>query len=281
MRYYKKIKATIFGIINELLWLRQSNSLSKSFSGYCKHIPSALDYKRILIIVPHADDELVGCFNLIKQNKESVNLFYLGLTGANCEQKNKTIRQGEFESLCKNINVKCVISEGEIIFELTEFISVYSPDLILLPSYIDWHKEHRDAHYYVERAMENMSQTPQIGLYKISMPLVNNQIDYIIKMNKFDQYEKWETFEKYYKSQSNIPQARFRYEERLYGLLVDGYAAEIFSILNYNDWKRNINKIREPLLEERIKKLKQFINNIELKYKKVGEIVESLENRSE
>jgi len=237
------------------------------------------EYNKILVVVPHADDELIGCYNFIKKNNKKIKLFYCGYLGTKTNYLNKNIRLKEFIGVCDYLNVDFSISQGNLKDELYKEILDYSPDLILLPYYLDWHEEHREVNYLIYAIIKkyNKRLIQKIGCYKISTPIPASQVNFIVSLAKKDLNEKKKVFYKYYRSQKYLPLNRFFYEDRAYGRLFKLYAAEIYSIFDIDTWKKKIELIRKENILKEISRLKKIVNQIFDKWKLVDEIERRLQ----
>lgn len=234
------------------------------------------NYRRILIISAHADDELIGCYKLLEEKKSRIKLFYYGFLGSNASLVNQVTRRLEFEKFCKHMGIYHYISSGLSEKDLHGVIKDYSPDLILIPSFLDWHKDHRKSNFLLKDALDKVELDIRIGLYKISIPIPSTLINSFIRMTKIDQLNKWALFKRYYKSQINIPIDRFKIEERLYGKVYGGYAVEIYSIMDVNNWSKAIEVIKQPRFEWKLNCLEYLVDNIYTKFKIVSLISEEI-----
>jgi len=135
----------------------------------------------------------------------------------------------------------------------------------MLPYLVDWHKEHRELIYLSRNVLDKIKHKPQIGSYKITMPIPANLINCHIGLTKKDQQEKWEAFNNIYKSQSSLPVKRFMYEERIYGNWLNEYAAEVFNLLDAESWTLIVDKIAK--IDNSLNDLQNYLNKITKKIK--------------
>lgn len=193
-----------------------------------------------LIIAPHADDELIGCYNYIKRHPECI-IYYCGLLGSKYTEENGIRRKNEFISFCKSIGVAYCVATGEIRDDIERIIDEVHPANILIPSYIDWHSEHRLMSRMCYELFERNSGA-KIIWYRISVPIMS--YNYSIIEDNSDFQEKWNAFKKHYISQKTINIRRFKFVEKK--SLKGPYAAELFYIQTYvnfrDNYKRLINK---------------------------------------
>lgn len=220
-----------------------------------------LDAGRILIIVPHADDELIGCYKFMKSTDAKVCLFYCNMTGSNNDENNKDIRKKEFEELCHQNGFEYSISDGLIEQSMDEAIREYNPDTIMLPSVVDWHPQHREVNNIAKIVLNNMSMKPAIVWYPITVPIDSRWVNYYVQMSGQQQKEKWKMFSQVYKSQKNMPLLRFKYNERIAGKEYGEYAAEVFCTMGFDKWLDCL-ELNEKLVENQQSNLKSSINDL-------------------
>ena len=196
---------------------------------------------KVLIMVPHADDELINCHKLINDNKDSILLLFFSLTGTKKDVINKKKREKEFETYCKTSGVKSYIvnSETDNYTQFCNLIEAYKPNKIVLPSFIDWHKEHMllSSYMYDYLVKFHPSILEYIIIYSVSFPMHSDFVNAICPMSKQEQELKWNLFDTIYKTQSGFPVYRFKYWERLYAKeLCNNYSTEYFHVFNKTDW---------------------------------------------
>lgn len=237
VRYAKKLYGYLYKTRQHICWYLQyrrecneNTVITTSSKSY--------RFERILIIVPHADDELIGCYQFMKSTKAEVCLFYCDLTGSNNDKTNRYIRQKEFERFCCHNGFKYVISSGIIHQFLQRVIEKYDPNTIMLPSIVDWHPQHREVNNITSIVLCNMNIKPKIIWYQVTVPIDYKWANYYIPMNKQQQNQKWEMFSHVYRSQKKMPLIRFKYNERIAGKKYGEYAVEVFCTMLYEEWAR-------------------------------------------
>lgn len=100
--------------------------------------------KRIVILAPHPDDEVLGAFGLLGAKDSEVHVFYLtsGLPGE------QTLREQEANAVCKQVQVqphffRVDLNGGEdALRPVTEMIVGFRPDILALPFILDDHPDH-------------------------------------------------------------------------------------------------------------------------------------------
>lgn len=246
---------------NIFLWKIQTVRLKKDIKK--PKLKKINLYGNMLIIVPHADDELIGCYYFIKKYIKDIDIFYCGYTGSNFSYENKNIREQEFKNLANKLGVRYIISSRNQGKELKKLIAKNNYSFILAPSLIDWHKEHRKINYILKEIILKEESNFRIIWYQISVPLNIDCVNFNIGANKKLFEEKWENFEKIYKSQKTMPILRYQLYEKLIGKLVGRYSCENYISLPQNYFLEYINLLNFKEKEEQLNLLKNKINNLE------------------
>ena len=96
----------------------------------------------ILFIVPHADDELLPSWKTLSKYKDQIILYYCGMTGSNNSVKNKITRENEISLFAKEKDYNIIIPD-DWKESLVDTINDMHIKYVFLPSYFDWHLEHR------------------------------------------------------------------------------------------------------------------------------------------
>ena len=207
-----------------------------------------------LIIAPHADDELIGCYHYIKKHPQSVVL-YCGLLGNHPGEENELRRKKEFISFCTSNRIQFILCEGELNQKIDSVIKEYKPSNIVIPSFIDWHPEHRLVNTILYH-LDSVPDDSNIIWYRVSVPLM--RYNYVIKENKEEYNNKWCNFSRHYKSQLSINFRRFKFFEKF---SINGcYASEIFLIQDYNQFKKSVDDLSSHITT--MMGLKSRINDI-------------------
>ena len=118
--------------------------------------------KKLLIIAPHADDELLGCGGTaLKRAKDGVEVGWLLATSIN-EQDGYTLekvkeRKNEIENVRIGLNIKNEnlylldlppakidqISKSELVEKISNIFNIFKPEEIFIPYSFDIHSDHR------------------------------------------------------------------------------------------------------------------------------------------
>lgn len=273
MHIYIKIYKKLTYIIRNIIYLIVSIYLKRNIK-VCKR--KALPDKRILIMVPHADDEWIGCSQLLKHKKYDVTLCYMNMLGGDTE---KVLRERylELNRISKQNGLSLISIDGnrkDKIKKLKEYIQEKSYYYIGVPSYYDWHEEHFDVMNILRIALDELGLSNiEILMYQVSVPMCEDMITNCIEMTKYDQENKWDTFREIYKTQEYIPVERFKYNEYINGGIANYYAAEVYSCMSYNKWIHHLDKV---LLD---KELRIDIKNNFTKLSKIRGIIKKFDNK--
>ncbi|WP_313027269.1 hypothetical protein [Soonwooa sp.] len=105
------IKLKIRILKNKILWCfcEIKSKLSNKKIIDSELILPHVDLKNILILAPHADDEWIGCSQVISKAEEST-VYYYNFLGKNYHQENETIRQNEIRNVSKKTGFKLIVS---------------------------------------------------------------------------------------------------------------------------------------------------------------------------
>ncbi len=157
------------------------------------------DEKRILILAPHMDDEVIGCAGTIAkcvdQNKEVFVVFMTdgtrGNTAIKKDEELAKIRQKEAdtvkgilgikESFYLNLEDRGDWQYEEVIKALAAILEEVKPDAIFVPPSNDLHEDHRKANRIIKSIIERGLYKNKIYVYEVWTPLNPNRIVNITK----------------------------------------------------------------------------------------------------
>ena len=247
----KRILLWILQIRKLLLWNLDCKHLKKSIAA--QTIANLPYDKKTVILIPHADDEWVGCSSLV-MNGSDILLYDMDMNGGD----DKVLHEARYNelskisTLCKKPLLKVGLSKS---LSLIETIKKEKPQMICVPFFFDWHPEHIEVMGILRQALLNIEYDVDIAMYQVSMPIPRNCITHINPMSKIEWKRKWKTFEEIYKSQRGIPYKRFAINERVNGAVCESYAGEAFVycgasawLANYEEWLLTSDEIKEALI---------------------------------
>lgn len=213
---------------------------------------------RCLILIPHSDDEWIGCSRIISGNNEVV-LCNMDMDGGDTPQIHKE-RYAELNEVANKYGRMLITIKENKTDELKCAIQKYNPDYIFLPHYIDWHPDHIKVMKILYDAICNLGQLDcHVVMYQVSCPIVHG-ITHAIPLNKDQWVQKWDFFKCNYKTQLKIPYKRFSLNEVINGNYIQAYASEIFCEVNDVEWMKII---RDNLpTDEQIAGLKSCLGSI-------------------
>ena len=211
-----------------------------------------------LVLIPHSDDEWIGCSQVLIRFSQVLlcNMNMLGGDTDNLHQE----RLEEMKQIARITNHNLVtLSES---YTLESIIENYKPDYIFIPNMIDWHPEHLAV---VERLIKTNIVTseisPKIICYQVSVPLFSKAITHYLEMNKHAWKGKWKTFRDVYETQKFLFYERFALNERINGALINDYACEVFVMFENMKLFKDAH-LRYKLTEDEQLSLKQNLASI-------------------
>ena len=215
-------------------------------------------FNNSIIIAPHADDELIGCFSVLKRNHPFV--FLCSLTGSNRTEDNKKRRENEFCNCMKLLDCQYAISDGKLESELLDIFRKNNPSYVFIPTYVDWHDEHR---LISEIMYKLISKQPQlkfkIVFYPVSVPIAQNTVNLCNQLSRKEFKEKFATFKSVYISQQSINIKRFKFYQTHY---VKNGIVEPFSVFEIGAWKKTYLNMQKELENKDLLSLKEHLNDL-------------------
>ena len=225
-------------------------SVESGFKGKC------------LILLPHVDDEWMGCSQVLLRQEADVFMLDMDMPGGDSEIVHGQ-RKEELKHVGKALN-KPIQKVGDNKAEsLRSIILEWKPNYVFLPFFIDWHEEHIEVMSYLKSTLENcydLKNTLNIVGYQVSAPIPGMFITHVLTMNKTEWNNKWQLFKTLYPSQVHIPYKRFALQERVNGAYSRSFAAEVFSVNTVTEWMELYNRLL-PNVQE-IKELKNNLSSI-------------------
>jgi len=222
----------------------------------------------VLILAPHADDEVLGCGVILKKhadNFSNVNLVMMtdgSGSMSNMERKNlKETRKTELAATGAALGINEIIHlnfpDGGLIpdeagiHNVAEIINQKKPDIIYVPFFCDFHKDHVAANQILSRALRRTSHYCEIRAYEVQVPItpsifnayfeISDYRDY--KINLMKQYESqtlslkcimlnWDINAAFIKNARSV-EVFFVTDSQTYGSLVESF------VKNRQEWVRS------------------------------------------
>ena len=235
----------MYALKRRFTWQRQAKSVIATIGqADCSKLID--EGKKTLIIVPHSDDEWIGCSQVIRTWKNVV-ICDADMPGGDSPVEHE-IRKMELEATCKIYNREYIHAS---IDSLVETIRKQNPEVLFIPYYVDWHDEHLAVLKNIFDNAEQLDKRIEVISYQVSVPILERFINKAVPMTRLLHREKWKHFKKYYKSQTVIPFQRFAINERIQGELINQYAAEVFRTLDLGAWLREYEKYQLTIEEQR------------------------------
>lgn len=219
--------------------------------------------KNTLIIVPHADDEWVGCSQIIRHVK-NVSVLYLNFPQV-VKDKNATIREKELRQCGEEQNFNLHFCEPGDVSKTLRVIRDNKIEQLFFPSFWDWHPDHIQAVQHVVCALSSDDIKLNLYMYQISCPILSIKNIYYLKVKN-----KWKMFNKYYKSQRHLPVYRFQLHEILNSVFynVGFFPIEIYMKINLCKLKK-ITLKSNPDLSKKICNIRLIRQKSEFYFKNI------------
>lgn len=237
------MKRLLLYVYNKLRRLRNKHRWYKECKSQLRKINSkhsALQLKKessFLIILPHADDEWIGCGSLISSPNYKVCLCNADMEGGDTENIH-LIRRRETEALAGMYNRPIHILGRNKVDSLKELLEKEKPDVVFVPYMIDWHKEHIEVLHILKRAIDELcvNWKLSVGMYQVTVPIDSKNITHVGPIEFSQWHTKWKLFREVYKTQSTFPWYRVSRNEIIQGKRYACDACEVYCIMDYQDW---------------------------------------------
>lgn len=238
-----KIYVWFLNFIKPLKWFMEY----KKEKNKIVYKPSILsDFKgKSLILLPHVDDEWMGCSQLLLQQDAEVLLLDMDMPGGDTDSVHNQ-RKEELIFVEKTTNKPVQKIGSNKVDSLRSIIKEWEPNYIFLPFFIDWHDEHIQVMRYLRSTLENnayLNQPLKVVGYQVSAPIPGQFITHALPMSKTEWEKKWQLFKSLYPSQKHIPYKRFALQECVNGAYVKSFAAEVFTVNTVTEWLDLFNKL--------------------------------------
>ena len=257
MSILNKIRHKIISEFRSVLWYidyYHERGRINSIKTKCGLSPQGVK----LIIVPHVDDEWIGCSQVLMRFPNSVicDLDMPGGDSTIIHEKRKTELLNAAKYLKRNIlNIGFDKSK-----RLESVIREWDCTELFIPFFIDWHPEHLEVNHIIEEAIKNLDKNITIYKYQVSVPIRLCDVNEVLAMTKRDSQNKWLLFKRFYRTQLHLPVKRFILQERINGAFSDSYSAEVFCRMDREEWLAVKSKYQLTDLQR--KELLKGLNNI-------------------
>ena len=255
-----KIYMWCLNVFKPLRWLIECR---KERSNIAHQQSIILGFKgRNLILLPHVDDEWIGCSQLLLKPEADVLMLDMDMPGGDTVNVHNQ-RKEELRHVGKTTNKPIQKVWDDKVESLRSVIEEWKPDSIFLPFFIDWHEEHIKVMQYLKSALEDLNGIDlplKVAGYQVSAPIPEKYITHALTMNKKEWRNKWTLFKSLYPSQEHIPYKRFALQERVNGAYVKSFAAEVYSVNTVEEWIDLYNRLLPN--EQEIKDLRNNLSSI-------------------
>ena len=233
------IKSTIVKLYSNLASLKRCclwhiDYLICSSFNTKKELKVVDNSQRALILIPHADDEWVGCSSIIN-NVSDVLLVNVDMQGGDSVYLHKE-RLQELNKVAEQFNktlANLILPKEE---SLRAIVDRFRPTHIYVPFFFDWHQEHIQTMILLKDVLSSLDINATVAMYQVSLPIIPEMVTHYIPMNRGTFINKWNFFECMYKTQLGIPYKRFSINEKINGAYVGSYAVEVFSYMTKDEW---------------------------------------------
>ncbi len=249
MKMLKRIRAVARNTFRPICWYWDTwRCRAKMEPRHILEIPSGMK----MILMPHSDDEWIGCSQILMNQPENVLVVNMDMSGGDDEALHR-IRRKEAEFTAQKYGYRFVTVKDHI-NELVRILRDVQPDCVFLPCYLDWHEEHIEVMRLFKKAAMESGYDKTVAMYQVSLPIPAGLINYGYKMSHRQLMEKWSALKQFYPSQSFLPMKRFMLNEYINGGVAEAYAIEAYSLMDSYTWMSSIdNLILESDIRERLK----------------------------
>lgn len=238
MKFLTKLKEAIvdraYSFRTRLAWHVDAFRIRRALSPKADIQP--LPSGKTLILIPHPDDEWIGCSGIVSDASREVVFVDMDMSGDDSAERHEA-RKKELAAVAGLFGRKVVRVSSDKVQSLRDILQQEFPRYVAVPFFIDWHREHLAVIATLARALENYpSADLDIVMCQISVPMLPPVITHAIPLDKKVQQRKWNVFSRYYPSQGYMPVERFRLCERINGKLVSSFSAEAYSVVSTGTW---------------------------------------------
>lgn len=268
----RSLKKFISNLIWRAKWIKQTSNVARIIKDQVLDISN----QSTLVLAPHADDELIGCYSVITntlQNKKKGG--GVALMNYSFNESNSDTRIIEFTNFLEKSTLTdkiIYIDHKQRINSLFDLIDRTRPQQIYLPCFIDWHPDHRDSNVVLAKCLKQIPEyNPTIFWYQVSIPLPAKMINTFTPMTKTEYKQKWKDFSFYYPSQANLPKYRFIQVESVNAKAAGYKYGECFISMTSKKFQSAINLLSDKISQ--INNLKRYINHLDKSFAEVDKLV--------
>lgn len=252
----KQVLLALFQILRRIRWFYEAKIIRHKIS--VKNLCN-IKNERILVLMPHSDDEWIGCGMLLSKYAKNAMVVNMDMPGGD-DYKLHGMRLQEALTMSKQVGYSFTTISNDI--GLDGIISSYHPTIIFTPSFIDWHDEHIAVIRTLMSSINTIGYCGKIGMYQVSVPIPPSFINYGIEMSKKELRKKWDKLLATYRSQAFLPVYRFMMNEHINGAISNTYSLEAFSIMEASEWLEKTNS--RGLSENGKNFVKDNLNNLKV-----------------
>lgn len=243
---------TLFNKVVIGLYLLAAKRKAKSF------MPLGLSMGRALILAPHQDDEIIGCGcfiqQMIKEGGIVKSVFFTDGSKSSDEIEPETlkrIRKAEAQEVAKTLGMEppkfLNKEDGELDHrdtdaagKVAEIIKSFQPDLIMVPYFLDGHKDHSAVSGILINALDLIKFKGKLFAYRINSPISVYGVTHYVDCTDFME-PKADVLE-LYESQTMTFES-ILLMDRLNGIVAGAReGAELFRELNFGAYKKAYKK---------------------------------------
>lgn len=257
------MKKKLIVFCNKIIWFITSALISSSDLGDIlpENILTESELRKTLILVPHSDDEWIGCSQILKKSK-NCTLYYFNFLGDDYSNTNERVRLQEIKNIAEMYHANLIIADSENYQDLANLISENKYSSIFCPFVLDWHLEHiKVNHILKEIYTKNNSGFENLLFYYVSIPLPKQIKKRFLPMSNKELGEKITLFKKFYPSQRPDLVERLAYQNKNSAKKSKYFATEIYGYLPKEIWVNFVDFV-ENNYEDKVKTLRKYLHHL-------------------
>lgn len=171
------------------------------------HLTHKDNYKRILIVAPHADDETIGAGGtILKHHEEGAKVNCLVVTDGSRSVSDLPDselirrRKAEMDKIKELLHIHQLfylhVRDGEVTTDeetcekLYKIIQELKPELIYCPTFVDAHRDHTQTTMLLAKTLKKYQYECDIRMYEINCAIPPKYINVVIDVSDFFQTKK-------------------------------------------------------------------------------------------